>query len=219
MNAAATDHAMEQMIGQQVRTCEVLDQHIPEAMRRVPRELFVPSAWRSLAYADTALPLPLGKQMLTPMLVGRILQAVAPQAGAQVLEIGTGSGYLSACCGVLGATVRSLELHALLADTARANLQAAGVSGVEVLQADGLLIDDAQRFDCVVLTASLPIWQPQFQRALRIGGRLFAVVGEGVVMKALLVERLASDEYRSSVLFETWLEPLENAPATPAFRF
>jgi protein-L-isoaspartate(D-aspartate) O-methyltransferase len=211
--------AMEQMIGQQVRTWEVLDELVLAAMRSVPRELFVPAAWRSLAYADTALPLPLGKHMLTPMLAGRILQAVAPRAGSQLLEIGTGSGYLSACCAALGATVQSLELHPQLADTARSNLQAAGVAGVEVTTADGLQITAAERYDCVVLTASLPIWQPQFQRALRVGGRLFAVVGEGAAMEARLVERLASGEYQSRVLFETTLEALDNAPRTPVFRF
>lgn len=211
--------AMDQMIGQQIRTCEVLDEGILAAMRLVPRELFVSSAWRSLAYADTALPLPLGKHMLTPMLVGRILQSVTLTAGAQVLEIGTGSGYLAACCAALGATVRSLELHASLADAARHNLQAAGVSGVEVIQADGLQIDESQRFDCVILTASLPIWQPQFQRALKIGGRLFAVVGEGAVMEACLIERESADDYRRQVLFETSLEALDNAPGTPPFRF
>jgi protein-L-isoaspartate(D-aspartate) O-methyltransferase len=211
--------AMEQMIGQQVRTWEVLDELVLAAMRSVPRELFVPAAWRSLAYADTALPLPLGKHMLTPMLAGRILQALAPRAGSQLLEIGTGSGYLSACCAALGATVQSLELHPQLADTARSNLQAAGVAGVEVTTADGLQITDTERYDCVVLTASLPIWQPQFQRALRVGGRLFAVVGEGAAMEARLVERLANGEYQSRVLFETTLEALDNAPRTPVFRF
>jgi protein-L-isoaspartate(D-aspartate) O-methyltransferase len=211
--------AMEQMIGQQVRTWEVLDELVLAAMRSVPRELFVTAAWRSLAYADTALPLPLGKHMLTPMLAGRILQALAPRAGSQLLEIGTGSGYLSACCAALGATVESLELHPQLADTARSNLQAAGVAGVEVTTADGLQITATERYDCVVLTASLPIWQPQFQRALRVGGRLFAVVGEGAAMEARLVERLASGEYESRVLFETTLEALDNAPRTPMFRF
>lgn len=211
--------AMDQMIGQQIRTCEVLDEGILAAMGRVPRELFVPPAWRSLAYADTALPLPLGKHMLTPMLVGRILQSVALSAGAQVLEIGTGSGYLTACCAALGATVRSLELHAPLADAARHNLQLAGVSGVEVIQADGMRIDESQGFDCVILTASLPIWQPQFHRALKVGGRLFAVVGEGAVMEACLIERESADDYRRQVLFETSLEALENAPRTPPFRF
>jgi protein-L-isoaspartate(D-aspartate) O-methyltransferase len=152
-------------------------------------------------------------------MAGRILQALMMQAGAEVLEIGTGSGYLSACCAALGATVRSLELHSPLADSARRNLQSAGVSGVEVLQGDGMKIDDAQRYDCVVLTASLPLWQPQFQRALKVGGRLFAVVGEGAAMEACLVERLSTDDYRSQVLFETRLEALENAPGTPPFRF
>src|SRR5579862_3509200 len=101
----------EQMIAQQVRAWEVLDPHTLEAMREIPRERFVAAAWQSLAYADCALPLPLGKHMLTPMLVGRIVQSLEIRPGEQVLEIGTGSGYLSACLAALGARVQSLELH------------------------------------------------------------------------------------------------------------
>lgn len=210
--------ALDQMIDQQVRTCEVLDQPILDAMRKVPREVFVPAPWRGVAFADTALPLAHGKRMLPPMLIGRILTALSPHNGDQVLEVGTGSGYLGACIATLGARVRSLELHADLAAQARNNLQSAGIIDVEVAQADGMSMRETARYDCVVLTASLPIWQPQFAEALRDGGRLFAVVGSGPVMEAILIERLG-DNFRRNVLFDTSLETLENAPCPPAFRF
>ncbi len=210
--------AIDQMIDQQVRTWEVLDQPILDAMRKVPREAFVPAPWRRVAFADTALPLGHGKHMLPPMLVGRILTALSPREGDQVLEVGTGSGYLGACIAALGTRVRSLELHADLAVQARNNLQSAGIAGVEVVQTDGMSVHETARYDCVALTASLPIWQPQFAEALRDGGRLFAVIGTGPVMEAVVIERLGSN-LRRKVLFETSLEPLENAPCPPAFRF
>jgi len=211
--------ALEQMIGQQVRTWDVLDPAILDAMRRVPRELFVPAAWRSLAYADCAPLLAHGKRMLPPMLVGRILLALQPQGGEQVLEVGTGSGYLTACLGALGAQVRSLEVHDDLAARARKNLRAANVRVAEIVTADGMQLDERERYDCVVLTASLPLWQPRFAAALRAAGRLFAVVGTGAVMEALLVTRDARGELQRRVLFETSLEPLEHAPAPAAFSF
>ena len=211
--------ALEQMIGQQVRTWDVLDPAILDAMRRVPRELFVPAAWRSLAYADCALPLAHGKHMLPPMLVGRILLALQPKGGEQVLEIGTGTGYLTACVGALGAQVRSLEIHDDLAVRARENLRAANVRAAEIITADGLQLDARERYDCIVLTASLPLWQPQFAAALRTGGRLFAVVGSGAVMEAVLFTRDAQGDLQRRVLFETSLEPLEHAPSPAAFSF
>ena len=100
--------ALDQMIAQQVRTWEVLDTRTLDAMHAVPREPFVPAAWRTLAYADCALPLACGKHMLTPMLAGRMLQSLGVRQGEQVLEIGTGSGYLSACLAALGGRVQSL---------------------------------------------------------------------------------------------------------------
>jgi protein-L-isoaspartate(D-aspartate) O-methyltransferase len=211
--------AMDQMIAQQVRTADVLDERVLEAMRRVPREQFVPAAWRSLAFAECALPLGHGKHMLTPMMVGKILQALALAGRERVLEVGTGSGYLSACMSSLGAQVRSLELHASLAESARHNLQRANVRGAEVVQADAMQLDEQLQYDCVVLTASLPAWQPQFERALKIGGRLFAVVGAAAPMEARLVRRLDTDRFETRVVFETVLEPLENAPFPASFRF
>ena len=209
----------EQMIAQQLRTWEVHDTPTLEAMRGVAREHFVPAAWRSLAYADCALPLPLGKHMLTPMLAGRMLQSLELRPGEQVLEVGTGSGYLSACLAALGARVQSLELHSQIANLARANLRAAGVDGVEVTCADGAALVSETAYDAIVLTASLPIYQPRFGRALKFGGRLFVVVGSAPVMEAKLVRRHGPNEFTSLSLFETSLEPLEHAPAPPLFRF
>ena len=214
-----TEAECEQMIAQQVRAWEVLDGRVLEAMHTVARELFVPAPWRSLAYADTALPLPCGKHMLTPMLAGRILQALEIQPGDQALEIGTGSGYLTACLAALGASVQSLELHAELADQARANLRAAGTQGAEVTCTDGTELTSEGAFDAIVLTASLPIYLPRFERALRIGGRLFVVVGTAPIMQARLVRRLGPDTCSSKPLFETSIEALEHAPAPPLFRF
>ena len=211
--------AQQQMIAQQVRTWSVFDARTLEVMQKVPRERFVPPAWHSLAYADCALPLKAGKHMLTPMLAGRILQAVAVRGGDQVLEVGTGSGYLAACLSLMGGQVQSLELYDDLAATARDNLRAAGCSSVEVTCADGLGLVSETAYDVIVLTGSLPLYQARFERALKYGGRLFVVVGSGAVMEARLVRRSGATEFHSSVLFETALLALENAPAPPVFEF
>lgn len=210
--------AREQMVEQQVRAWDVLDGRILDTLRAVPRERFVPEAWRELAFADSEIALPAGKRMLRPMLVGRILQTLALQGGEQVLEVGTGSGYLSACLTKLGGRVRSLEIHSELADFARQNLRAAGCA-VDVATADGMALEDESRYDVIVLTASLPIYQPRFERALRPGGRLFVVVGPGTVQQANLIRRGGEREWSTETVFETHLEALENAPRPPAFGF
>ena len=222
MNSLTLDSpaaSLEQMIGQQVRACDVLDPRVLEAMQRVPRERFVPESWRSLAYAEYALPLPLGKRMLTPMIAGRILQAIEPELGDSVLEIGTGSGYLSACLAAMGGRVRSLELHDEIAQLARQNLRSAGTYDVEVETADGAGPAADGAFDAIVLTGSLPIYDEHYARSLKPGGRLFVVTGQAPVMEARIVRRLGATEYSSSALFETSIEALENVPVPPAFRF
>jgi len=211
--------AQQQMIAQQVRTWSVLDTRTLDVMQQVPRERFVPAAWATLAYADCALPLAHGKHMLTPMLAGRILQAVAVRGGDQVLEVGTGSGYLSACLAQMGGQVQSLELYADLAAAARYNLRAAGCGDVEVTCADGLGLVSETAYDVIVLTGSLPIYQARFERALKYGGRLFVVVGTGPVMQTRLVRRAGPADFHASVLFETELQALEHAPTPPAFEF
>ena len=212
--------AREQMIEQQVRAWDVLDERILRALRVVPRERFVPERWRELAFADTEIPLPCGKRMLRPMLVGKVLQALSIQPGEQVLEIGTGSGYVSACLAQLGAKVRSLELHEELVALARRNLEAATPAlAVEVVTGDGMQLGEEARYDVILLTASLPIYQPRFERALSPGGRLFVVVGAHVPQQATLVRRLGPRDSSSEVLFETAIETLEHAPRPPQFGF
>ena len=212
--------AREQMIEQQVRAWDVLDERILRMLRVVPRERFVPERWRELAFADTEIPLPCGKRMLRPMLVGRVLQALSIQPGEQVLEIGTGSGYVSACLAQLGAKVRSLELHEELVALARRNLETATPShAVEVVTGDGMQLGEEARYDVILLTASLPIYQPRFERALLPGGRLFVVVGAHVPQQATLVRRLGPRDSSSEVLFETAIETLEHAPLPPQFGF
>jgi len=214
------DVAREQMIEQQVRAADVLDEHILDTLRIVPREQFVPPAWRELAFADCEIPLPLGKRMLRPMLVGRVLQALAVRPGEAVLEIGTGSGYLTACLGRLAGRARSLELHPTLAQFARGNLKASA-SGLplEVIEADGMQLTDESRYDVILITAALPAYQPRFERALRTGGRLFVAVGNETLQQGRLVRRAGERDWVTRVLFETCIEALEHAPRPAAFGF
>jgi protein-L-isoaspartate(D-aspartate) O-methyltransferase len=214
------DTAREQMIEQQVRASDVLDERILNTLRAVPRERFVPPAWRGLAFADCEIALACGKRMLRPMLVGHILQAVALQGGEEVLEIGTGSGYLSACLATLGGRVVSLELHPQIADYARANLRAVAPDApIEVMVADAMQLAEQSRYDAIVLTASLPIYAARFERLLNLGGRLFVVVGEAPVMEARLVQRTAEDAWSTQSVFETVIDPMVHAVRPAEFTF
>jgi len=214
-----TADAREQMIEQQVRAWEVLDERVLDAMRRVPRELFVPRAQRYRAYADVEVPLARGQHMLRPSVAGRLLQALLPSDGEQVLEIGAGSGFLSACLRAMATHVRSLELFPELADEARRNLALLGMRDVEVVDADALQSDGGARYDVIAVTASLPVYDARFERMLAVGGRLFVVVGEAPVMDARLVRRTAEDSVATQSLFETVIDPLVNAARPPAFTF
>ncbi len=214
----------EQMIEQQVRAWDVLDGSVLEAMRDVPRELFVPEPLRFRAYADAEVPLGEGQHMLRPSVAGRILQALLPQPGDSVLEIGTGSGFLTACLRRLSARVRTLEIFPALAAAARTNLATLALSDVEVVVADAL--DAAQlraavvgRYAAIAVTASLPVYDERFEELLAVGGRLLGVVGEWPVMDARLIRRTAEDRFTSEGLFETVIDPLIHAARPPEFSF
>ena len=211
--------AREQMIEQQVRAWEVLDERVLDAMRRVPRELFVPQEQRYRAYADAEVPLARGQHMLRPSVVGRLLQALTPRGGEQVLEIGTGSGFVTACLRAMASEVRSLEVFPELAEDARRNLALLGMRDVEVVDADALHGDSGARYQVVAVTASLPVYDARFERMLTVGGRLFVVVGTAPVMEARLVQRTAEDSFTTLGLFETVIDPLVNAAQPPRFSF
>jgi len=214
-----TAQVREQMVDQQVRAWDVLDERVLEVMRQVPRELFVPAGQRYRAYADAEVPLSHGQHMLRPSVAGRLLQGLLPQPHEQVLEIGAGTGFVTSCLRAMSAGVSSLEVHPDLADSARGNLAALGVRGVEVLDANALLFETGTRFDAIAVTASLPLYDERFARMLKIGGRLFIVVGEAPVMQAQLVRRTAEDSWSTQSLFETVIDPLVNAVRPPEFTF
>jgi protein-L-isoaspartate(D-aspartate) O-methyltransferase len=214
-----TVNVREQMIEQQVRAWDVLDAHVLTVMREVPRELFVPAEHGYLAYADVEVPLPCGQRMLRPSVAGRLLQALLPEATEPVLEIGTGTGFLTACLRAMAARVRSLEVFAELADAARRNLAALGMRDVEVVDADAWSFESGARYGAIAVTGSLPLYDARFERMLSVGGRLFVVVGEPPVMEARLVRRTAEEAWATESLFETVIDPLANAARPPRFTF
>ncbi|HEX7114045.1 MAG TPA: protein-L-isoaspartate O-methyltransferase [Steroidobacter sp.] len=207
------------MIDSQVRTWEVFDEQVLEAMRQVPRDRFVPAEHAALAYVDAPIPLGHGQTMLPAKIHGRILQALALEPADLVLEIGAGSGYLTACLARLAARVRSLEIHPDLAQLARSNLLAAAINNAAVEVADGMQLAEQGVYDAIAVTGSLPIYDERFQQALKIGGRLFVIVGEAPVMEAWKVTRIGEREWQREGLFETVVEPLVNAPRPSPFVF
>jgi len=211
--------AREQMIEQQVRAWDVLDARVLEVLRRVPRELFVPEPQRYRAYADVEVPLARGQHMLRPSVAGRLLQAVLPRQAERVLEVGAGSGFITACLRSMAGKVRSLEIFPDLAETAYRNLATLGMRDVEVVEADALQGDSGTQYDVVAVTASLPLYDARFEQMLTIGGRLFVVIGEPPVMEARLVQRTAESAFATQSLFETVIDPLVNAAQPPRFTF
>ena len=214
-----TADVREQMIEQQVRAWDVLDARVLDVMRQVPRELFAPTAERFRAYADAEIPLSQGQHMLRPSVVGRLLQALLPQPHEQVLQVGAGSGFVTACLRGMAGRVRALEIFPRLAESARVNLSGLGVRDTEVMDADGLRFESATRFDVIAVTASLPIYDTRFERLLNVGGRLFIVVGEAPVMEARLVERTAEGAWSAQSVFETVIDPMVNAVRPAEFTF
>jgi protein-L-isoaspartate(D-aspartate) O-methyltransferase len=189
----------------------------------------MPDTQRFLAFADVDVPLPNGQHMLRPNVAGRLLQALELTGGERVLEVGAGSGFLTACLAATSANVRSLEVFPDLADLARTNLAALGVANAEVITADAMQAaaqasgaapgEATGRYHAIAITGSLPVYDERFQQQLEIGGRLFVIVGDAPVMDARLVRRVSEDGWVTESLFETVVDPLVNARRAPGFAF
>ncbi|MDH5764725.1 MAG: protein-L-isoaspartate O-methyltransferase [Gammaproteobacteria bacterium] len=220
MSTATLDQAHFNMIEQQVRPWDVLDARILDTLKQIPRENFVPDAYKKLAYADTAIPLGGGQFMLHPIVVGRILQSLEIQPMDNILEIGTGSGYLTACLAYLGYHVTSIEIDEALSQAAAKNLDAQNMQNVSLLCGDAQqVLDTSRQYDVVVVTASVSEIPDMFKQALAIDGRMFIVTGEAPVMSARLLTRIAKDQWSNQVLFETSIKPLVNAETRKSFVF
>ena len=211
--------ARQQMVDQQIRTWEVLDPRVLDVLSEVPREAFVPPAYRELAFADTPIPIGFGQSMLAPVLQGRILQSLAVTGADTVLEVGTGTGYLSAAFSLLASSVHSIEIRAEFTAAATTNLRTVPGARVELETRDAFNAAPLGEYDVIAVTGSLPVYDTRFEQALRVGGRLFVVVGVAPVMDAILVRRVDSTEWIRESLFETVIDPLVNAIAPRGFVF
>jgi protein-L-isoaspartate(D-aspartate) O-methyltransferase len=211
------DVARTQMLGQQLRAWEVVDDRVLRAFRETPRERFVPSAYRELAFADVEIPLGQGQAMLAPKIEGRVLQALQIEPIDDVLVVGTGSGYLTACTARLGRHVTSIDIFPDFATTARAKIADAGIRNVEIEAADALTLSYAARFDAIAVTASVPELDRRFVEMLKAQGRLFIVVGRAPAMEARLITLDPSGATTTQSLFETVLGPLINSERPEPF--
>jgi protein-L-isoaspartate(D-aspartate) O-methyltransferase len=214
-----TEFARAQMITQQVRAWDVLDERVLDAMRRTPREFFVPEKYAGIAFADADIPLALGQHMLPPKIVGRLLQALDATPGKRALVVGCGTGFVPACLSAMGASVRAIEIRPALAQSAQRNLKRAGFGQVEVVTGDTFNLDIGSGYALIAVCGALPLYDERFARALGVGGRLFAVVGAGLPQEALLVTRTAEQKWDSESLFETAIDPLEHAARPERFEF
>ena len=220
MPQADVESARFNMVEQQIRPAEVLDQQVLDLLFRVHREEYVPAAYRSLAFADMEIPLGHGERMLSPKLEARILQEVALKPADRVLEIGTGSGYMTALLASLAAHVYSVEIVPEFTAAAAARLRTHGIHNVTLETGDAARgWDKHGPYDVIVLTGSLPLLPDAFRASLQPGGRLFTVVGEPPVMEARLVTCLSRSVYNTTTLFETCIAPLRNAIQPERFVF
>lgn len=222
------EQARFNMIEQQIRPWDVLDPQVLELLSVLKREDFVPQAHRALAFVDMEIPLvggaqeaeASGKCMLAPRVEARLLQDVAPQPHEKVLEVGTGSGYMAALLAGRALSVISLEIDPALAAFARANLQRAGVTHVEVREADGARgLPDEAPFDVIVLSGSVAQVPHALLTQLRIGGRLIAVVGELPMMRATLITRTGETRWSTAQRWDTVAPRLQHFPEPSRFSF
>lgn len=220
MTTMNLEQARFNMVEQQIRTWDVLDDRILDVLSDTPREDFVAEQYRALAFIDISVPLAHDQVMMPPKLEGRLLQSLLIQPGDEILEIGTGSAYLTACLAKLGSRVQSVDLYEDFTTRAGERLKQHGIGNVTLATGDAAAgWASATGFDAIAVTGSLPVLHEGFHTLLRPGGRLFVIVGKPPIMQALLITRVDESEWNQESLFETSVPALVNAPEPEVFRF
>jgi protein-L-isoaspartate(D-aspartate) O-methyltransferase len=212
--------ARENMIEQQIRTWEVLDQQVLDLLAEIHREDFIPDVYKDLALSDTRIPLEHDQVTMMPKEEARIIQSLNLTSEENVLEIGTGCGYMTALLARRSAHVHSIDIFPSFTDSARTKLLAYGLDNVSLYSGDGLLgRPDSAPYDVIVLTGSLPDVNDTLLQQLIIGGRLFAITGESPVMDATLITKLGEKDLSREIIFETDLPALIGGEPVPVFEF
>jgi protein-L-isoaspartate(D-aspartate) O-methyltransferase len=224
MNSMDFNKARFNMVEQQVRPWDVLDPRVLNVIGNIPREQFVPDESRKLAYADTRIPIGHYQghtsHMLNPVIEGRMLQSLAITEDDTVLQIGTGTGYITACLATLARHVDSVDINPDMTALAEKNLARLEITNVTLSTGDASVKwEQKQFYDCIAILGSLPAIPDFYKKALKEGGRMFVVTGDAPVMKAMLVIRIGKNEWTVEELFETCIDPLINAEKPAQFVF
>lgn len=218
------EQARFNMVEQQIRPWSVLDDTVLQTMGNIPRDKFVPDDLKSLAYADIELPIAHGESMMFPRMEGRMLQELEIDINDECLEVGTGSGFVTACMAMMGKHVHSIDIHDDLLQSASTNLDDNNIGNVLLENKDAFTVFDKKNavtktYDAIAVTGSLPEYMPLFERLLKPQGRLFIVVGSGQTMHAMRVVRENNNKYIRTSLFETLLNPLVGTDVVSGFKF
>lgn len=214
------DVARHNMLEQQIRPWEVLDRRVLDLIAQAPREDYVPEKYRQLAFADMGIPLGHGQFMMAPRVEARLLQALDIGPKDRILEIGTGSGYVTALLANFSGHVHSVEIVPEFKTSAERKLADHGIKNVTLEEGDGAQGWDRHGpYDAVIITGSVPVLPETFRQSLAFGGRLIAIVGQPPVMEAKLIRRLDAENWNETSLFETELPPLINVKLPSTFVF
>jgi protein-L-isoaspartate(D-aspartate) O-methyltransferase len=209
--------ARAQMLGQQIRAWEVLDDRVLKILEETPREDFMPAEYRELAFADTEIPLGHGQYTLAPKIEGRLLQSLQLEPIDEVLEIGTGCAYTTACLARLSRRVVSIDIFEDFIEAARAKVARHDIRNVDLITGDALALSFSMQFDAIAVTASIPELDERFIRLLRPEGRMFIVVGRAPAMEAHRITMHADGNWTGESLFETVIAPLINSERPEPF--
>ena len=208
------------MVKQQIRVCDVLDDNILSFLETTPREFFVPEQYQQVACADTHIPINHDEVMMTPLQEGCLLQALKIQPADNVLEIGTGTGYLTALLAKLGQHVESVDIHKDFIEQAATKLKQLSLENISLNSGDAAQgWQTEQAYDAIAITGSIPSLPESYKSNLAIGGRLFVILGQAPTMAASLITRVDATNWRTECLFETSLKPLLNTQTTEKFNF